>query len=247
MLLPLALMLSLGATPQAACEGERLVLLPFDSVALTRPEARSTEEAVRRALARTPGVCLEPRKDTVERLRARAGKQEECSEPTCRASQVKAFGAQWLVHGRALGLGGERTVSLALLGADGQETRTTFQVPTLDAEAEEAARKAFGSLWEARHPRRESKKTLHPLPMVLMGTGVAALAVGAGFGLAAHSTEKRFSQGTGGCQGEGEDFRRCFSDGLRQGERQSHLANGLLGAGAVLGAGGAVLFVWELP
>lgn len=249
MLLPLALMLSLGAIPRvASCEGERLVLLPFDSMALTRPQARSTEEAVRRALARTSGVCLEPRKDTLERLRARDSKQEACTESTCRASEVKAFGTQWLVHGRVLGLGGERTVSLALMGVDGRETRTTFQVPTLDAGVEESAKKAFIPLWEARHPRQEVKKAgLRPLPMVLVGTGVAALAVGAGFGMAAHSTEKRFSQGTGGCQGDGEDFRRCFSDGLRQGERQSHLANGLLAAGAVLGAGGAVLLIWELP
>src|SRR5947208_2177644 len=132
MLLPLALLLSLGATPQGtACEGERLVLLPFDSVALTRPEARSTEEAVRRALARTPGVCLEPRKDTVERLRV--ARQEACSEPACRASQVKAFGAQWLARGRVMGLGGERTVSLVLVGVDGRETRSTFHVPALEA------------------------------------------------------------------------------------------------------------------
>ena len=59
-----------------------MVLLPFDTVALTRPEARRTEEAIRRALARTQGVCLEPRKETVERLRAREGKQEACAEDT---------------------------------------------------------------------------------------------------------------------------------------------------------------------
>jgi hypothetical protein len=42
-------------------------------------------------------------------------------------------------------------------------------------------------------------------------------------------------------------LRRCFADGLRRGERQSQLATGLLGAGAVLGASGAIFFVWELP
>jgi hypothetical protein len=248
MLLPLALVLSLGATPQgSACAGERVVLLPFDSVALTRPEARRTEEAVRRALARTPGVCLETRKQTVERLRAREGKQETCTEPSCRASQVKAFGAEWLVRGRVLGLGGERTVSLALEGVDGRETRSTFQVPSLDAGAEEAAKRAFTGLWQERHPQQPSSKKLRTLPMVLLGTGVAALAAGVGFGLAAHSTEQRFSQGTGACTGTGDDFRRCFEDGLHRGETQTHLANGLLGAGAVLGAGGAILLIWELP
>lgn len=248
MLLPLALVLSLGAAPpEAPCMGERLVLLPFDAVALARPEARQTEESVRRALARTSGVCLEPRQETVERLRARTGAQEACEEPSCRAEQVKSLGAQWLVRGRVLGLGGERTVALVLVGADGQEARSTFRVPLLEADAEEATRKAFVPIWKQKQPRPLETKKLRPWPVVLVGTGAVALAAGVGFGLAARSTEKRFSQGTGGCEGEGEEFRRCFTDGLAKGKRQSHLANGLLSAGAVLGTGGALLFVWELP
>ncbi|WP_224248870.1 hypothetical protein [Hyalangium gracile] len=247
MLLPLALMLSLGATPPGLpCEGERLVLLPFDTVALPRAEARRTEEAVRRAVAKMAGVCLESRKETVERLLAQAGQQEVCTEATCRAAEVKSLGARWLVRGRVLGLGGERTVALVLVAADGQETRSTFQVPERDAGMEQAAQKAFEPLWRVKTRRTEEKK-LRPWPVVLMGTGVAALAAGVGFGMAARSTERRFSQGDGGCAGEGEEFRRCFADGLRRGERQSKLATGLTGAGAVLGAGGAILFVWELP
>jgi hypothetical protein len=81
----------------------------------------------------------------------------------------------------------------------------------------------------------------------MMGVGAAALVAGVGFGLAARSTERELSTGTGGCTGEGEAFRRCFSERLSQGERQSTVSNTLLGAGALLGAGGAVLFVWELP
>jgi hypothetical protein len=121
-------------------------------------------------------------------------------------------------------------------------------VPTLDAGAEEAASKAFAALWAEQGPRRTvATKTLGPWPVVLLGTGAAALVAGLGFRMMARSTEKRFSEGTGGCEGEGEAFRRCFADGLRQGERRSHIATGLLGAGAVLGVGGAILFVWELP
>jgi hypothetical protein len=250
MLLPLALMLSLGAAPAgAACVGERLVLVPFDPMALPRAEARQTEDTVRRAVARTPGICLEPRKETVARLLALGGKQRACADDTCRAQELKAYGTQWLLHGRVLGLGGQRTVALTLVGGDGHESRSTFAVPELEAGAEEAAAKAFGSLWQGRGPARgeAEKKLLRPWPMVLLGTGAAALVAGVGFGLAARSTEKRFSEGTGGCEGEGEDLRRCFADGLRRGERQSLAANGLLGAGALLGAGGTVLLVWELP
>ena len=250
MLLPLALMLSLGAAPAGAmCVGERLVLVPFDPVALPRAEARQTEEAVRRAVARTPGICLEPRKETVARLLALGGKQRACADDACRAQELKAYGTKWLLHGRVLGLGGQRTVALTLVGGDGHEARSTFPVPELEAGAEEAAAQSFGSLWQGRGPSREAaeKKTLRPLPMVLLGTGAAALVAGVGFGLAARSTEKRFSEGTGGCEGEGEDLRRCFADGLRRGERQSLAANGLLGAGFLLGAGGTVLLVWELP
>lgn len=251
MLLPLALMLSLGAAPAGAmCVGDRLVLVPFDPVALPRAESRQTEDVVRRAVARTPGICLEPRKDTVERLRALAGKHRSCADDGCRVEELKAYGTKWLLHGRVLGLGGQRTVALTLVRADGHESRSTFSVPTLEVGAEEAAAKAFGSLWQGRGPpsqRTEVEKTLKPLPLVLLGTGVAALAAGVGFGLAANSTEKRFSTGTGGCVGEGDDLRRCFADGLRKGERQSLAANGLLGAGALLGAGGALLLVWELP
>lgn len=249
MLLPLALMLSLSATPPGtACNGERVVLLPFDAVALPRPEARRTEEAVRRALARTEGVCLEPRRETVERLRARSGQPGPCAETVCQAKEVHALGARWLIQGRVLGLGGERTVALVLAGAQGHVARSTFPVPALEAAAEEAAERALASLWEARGPRpAQARKTPRMLPVVLLGSGAAALAAGMGFGLAARSTQRRLSEHHGGCAGEGEAFRRCFADGLRRGERQSYLANGLLGTGAVLGAGGLLLFFWELP
>jgi hypothetical protein len=247
-LLPLALLLSLGATQQGApCEGERLTLLPFDAVAVARPEVRRAEETVRRALARDSSVCLEPRRETVERLLALGGRVAPCEDETCRAAQVKVLGARWVVRGRVLGLGGERTVVLVLVGPEGQEARNTFTVPSLEAGAEDAAARAFSALWGARPGRTAERKTLRPWPQVLMGAGAAALVAGVGFGLASRSTERRLSQGSGGCEGEGEDFRRCISEGLRKGERQSLLANSLLGTGAVLGAGGAILFIWELP
>ncbi len=249
MLLPLAMMMSLGATPlEAPCEGERMVMLPFGKVAVARSEARQTEEAVRRAVASAPGVCLESRQQTVERLRALGGPLEPCAEERCQEGQLKALEARWLVRGRVLGLGGERTVALELVGPEGQEARSTFLAPDGEAGAEDAAARAFSGLWEAlRRQRTAEPRTLSPWPQVLIGVGAAALVAGVGFGMAARSTEQRLSEGAGGCEGEGEPFRRCFADGLRRGRQQSFLSNALLGTGAVLGAGGAILFVWELP
>jgi hypothetical protein len=247
-LLPLALLLSLGATSQGTpCEGERLTLLPLDAVAVPRADARKAEDVLRRSLAKDASLCLEPRKETVERLLTLGGKLAPCDDAACRSAQVKALGARWLVRGRVLGLGGERSVALVLVSPEGKETRSTFTLPELEAGAEDVAARAFASLWGTRPRQPVEHRTLRPWPQVLMGTGAAALAAGIGFGLAARSTERRLSQGSGGCVGEGEAFRQCISDGLRKGERQSLIANSLMGTGAVLGAGGAVLFIWELP
>ncbi|WP_225408911.1 hypothetical protein [Stigmatella hybrida] len=252
--LSLALLMALASQPSMLpCEGERLALIPFDTVAVARAEARRTEEAVRRAVARTENTCLEPRQRTVEGLLAQGNPLSPCLNAACRTAQVKHFGAQWLVRGRVMGLGGARSVALVLVGPDGQEHRSAFTLPEEEAGTEQAAAQAFASLWEGRLPAQpqgvvvETQRRRSAWPKVMLGAGAAALAAGVGFGLAARATENRLSEGTGGCTGEGEALRSCFADGLRKGKQQSRLANGLMGAGAVLGAGGALLFVWELP
>jgi hypothetical protein len=252
--LSLALLVTLAApSAMMPCEGERLTLLPFDTVAVARTEARRTEEAVRRAVARTANTCLEPRQRTVQGLLAQGSPLSPCLDTACRTAQVKHFGAQWLVRGRVLRLGGERSVALVLVGPDGQEHRSAFAIPEEEAGTEQAAAKAFSSLWEGRLPTQpqgvvvETRRRRSVWPKVMLGTGAAALVAGVGFGLASRATEKRLSEGNGGCTGEGEALRGCFEEGLRKGRQQSRLANGLMGAGAVLGAGGALLFVWEWP
>jgi hypothetical protein len=82
---------------------------------------------------------------------------------------------------------------------------------------------------------------------VLLGAGGVALAAGVGFGLAARRSQERFSQGNAGCSGGGEAFRSCIAERLEEGRNQARTANVLMGAGAVLGAGGTVFLVWELP
>ncbi len=248
-LLALLVLTAALAAPRAhaSCEGARLVLLPFEAVALTRTETRELEEAVRRALARTPGVCLETRARTVERLRPLGGRLAPCADAGCRGTQVASLEADQVVRGRVLGVGGGRTVSLALVGRDGSEARRTF--PVAAGQAEEPALQVFGELWTPPRPaaRTSAGPRWGPWPKVMLGVGAAALAAGVGFGLAARSTERSLSTGTGGCTGEGAAFRDCFANRLERGSQQATASNVLLGTGALLGAGGAVLFIWELP
>ena len=120
----LALLVTLAAAP---CEGERVVLVPFQPVALSSAEARRTEELVREAVADLPGACLEPRADTVARVRARGGRIPGCADVACWGAQVLAFGADRLVRGVVLGVGGTRSVSLTLVDREGHEAHTTLE------------------------------------------------------------------------------------------------------------------------
>ncbi|HEX5752671.1 MAG TPA: hypothetical protein VFZ09_41085 [Archangium sp.] len=247
-LLSFALALSLA---QAPCRGgERWVLLPFQPVALSTAEARQVEDAVRRAAEGTSGVCLEPRADTVAKVRAQGGRLPGCVDAACRGAQAKALGAQRLVRGVALGVGGGRSVALTLVDREGLESHTLVELSGegLPPGQEEArAREAFQELWKTRLPAGAVKRPGGVWPTVLLAAGGVALAAGVGFGLAARNTEAVLSQGNAGCTGEGEAFRSCFTGRLREGQRQARTANVLMGTGALLGAGGAVFFVWELP
>jgi hypothetical protein len=248
-LLSFALALSLAQAPAPCRSGERWVLLPFQPMALSTAEARQVEDAVRRAAERTSGVCLEPRADTVAKVRAQGGRLTGCGDAACRGAQAKALGAQRLVRGVALGVGGGRSVALTLVDREGLESHALVE---LSGEGlppgQEAARahEAFQALWKTRlsaHVERPGKVW----PTVLLAAGGVALAAGVGFGLVARNTEAGLSQGNAGCTGEGEAFRSCFTGRLREGQRQARTANVLMGTGALLGAGGAVFFVWELP
>jgi hypothetical protein len=243
-LLTVALVLSLAQAP-TPCKGERVVLVPFQPLALSSAEARQLEDTVRRSAQAAPGVCLEPRADTVAKVRAQGGRLPTCVDAACRGAQVAALGADWLVRGVALGVGGGHSVALTLVDHEGRETHTVIQ---------HSGEEAFPPLWAAR-PVSQSKVARQAKversgtvwPKVLLAAGGVALAAGVGFGLAARRSEERLSEGNAGCAGEGEAFRSCIAGRLEEGRRQARTANVLMGAGAVLGAGGAVFFVWELP
>ncbi|HEX8440964.1 hypothetical protein [Archangium sp.] len=248
-ILSFALVLSLAQTP-TSCRGERVVLVPFQPVALSSAEARGLEDAVRRAAESTPGLCLEPRASTVAKVRARGGRLPACTDMACRGAQVTALDADRVVRGVALGVGGEHGVALTVVDREGQESHAVLKLSAEGLPAgQEAARasEAFKSLWAARSTPRAVARPSKAWPTVLLAAGGVALAAGVGFGLAARRSEASLSGGSAGCTGEGEAFRSCFAGRLREGRRQSHTANVLMGAGAVLGAGGAVFFVWELP
>ncbi|WP_309888036.1 hypothetical protein [Archangium sp.] len=249
MLLSLVLSLSLAGAP-GSCKGEQVVLVPFQPVALSSAEARQLEDSVRRTLEAMPGLCLEPRASTVAKVRAQGGRLPPCVDAACRGAQVTALEANRLVRGVALGVGGGHSVALTLVDREGQESHAVTQLSGeglplgLD---ELRTREALGTLWAARPASPQVERSGKAWPTVLLAAGGVALAAGVGFGLAARRTQTGLSTGAGGCTGEGEAFRSCFAGRLQQGRQQSRAANVLMGAGAVLGAGGGLLLVWELP
>ncbi|PTL84476.1 hypothetical protein [Vitiosangium sp. GDMCC 1.1324] len=248
-LLSIALVLSLAQTP-TSCKGERVVLVPFQPVALSTTEARELEDAVRRVAESTSGMCLEPRAETVTKVRAQGGRLVGCVDAACRGAQVLALGVDRVVRGVALGVGGGRSVALTLVDRAGLESHTLVQLSGegLPSGLEEArAREAFSTLWSSRLSSHKVERPSRALPTVMLAAGGVALAAGVGFGLAARRSETRLAGGTAGCTGEGEAFRSCFEGRIQEGRKQARTANVLMGAGALLGLGGAVFFIWELP
>lgn len=242
----LLLWLAQGAVP---CDANtRVVLVPFERVALPSAEARALEDATRRAVAALPDACLESRDDTVARLRASGASLSACGNAECRSAQVGALGARRMVRGVALGVGGRRSVALTVTDARGPETRAHFEAPaTTPGETESRAKQALQEVWSPLGTARAAPRGSRLLPKVLLGTGGVALAVGVGFGLAARSTESKVSKSGGECATAGEDFTDCFASRLDHGRRQARTSNVLLGLGALLGVSGALSFVWELP
>jgi hypothetical protein len=245
----LLMLLLRGAAP---CDADtRVVLMPFERLALPSADARALEDATRRAVATLPGACLEPREDTLKRLHGAGGDLAACGTAECRSAQATAMGARRLVRGVALGVGGRRSVALTVTDAKGEETRTQFEaLAVTPGEADARASQALQRVWAplgvqvAREPAGRGSRVL---PKVMMGVGGAALAAGVGFGLAARSTESKVSKNGGECANAGDAFADCFASRLATGRRQARTSNVLMGVGALLGLGGAVSFVWEWP
>ncbi|WP_375761242.1 hypothetical protein [Corallococcus exercitus] len=248
---PSASLLLMLLRVSAPCDAQtRVVLVPFERLALPSEDARELEDATRRAVAALPDACLESREDTVARLRGSGAGLAACDDAECRSAQATALGVRRLVRGVALGVGGKRSVALTVTDARGTETRAQFEAPaTTPGEADARATHALQQVWSplvtARAVREPQGSRV--LPKVLWGVGGAALIAGVGFGLAARSTESKVSKNGGECATAGQAFADCFASRLDAGRRQARTSNVLLGAGALLGIGGAVSFIWELP
>ena len=162
-----------------------------------------------------------------------------------------ALGADWLLRGVVLGVGGGRDVSFSLVDREGGEVHGRLSLASAEGAGRQGdevrAREVFRGVWAGRPLPQAVKGGGGVWPTVLLAAGGVALAAGVGFGLAARRADADLSTGGGGCEGEGAAFRDCFSARLAQGRQRALAANALFGAGALLGAGGTVLLVWTLP
>ncbi|MBF5042336.1 hypothetical protein FGE12_07985 [Aggregicoccus sp. 17bor-14] len=237
-MLLLPLLAATLAASAAPCPGETVALLPLEPLALSRAEAREAEEAVRRALAATPGICLQPRAQTLARLGGQV--PPACEERACARPQLEALGARWLVRGTVLGVGGKQASSLALVGAQGRVASRSVAPADPQLGAEVAA------LWGARGTAPVVVRKRSPWPTVTLAAGGAALASGVVMGLLAHGSERKVERADL-CAQAGADYGTCLERELASGQRKARTANVLLGAGALLTAGGGLWLAWELP
>ncbi|MHB8879810.1 MAG: hypothetical protein ACYC8T_39480 [Myxococcaceae bacterium] len=240
----------------SGCAGDRLVVAPFEPLALGPAEARAAESEVREKLARMSGLCLEPRAQTVQKLLHRDGQlPQPCADRACSIAQAVQLEARWLLTGTVVGVGGRRSLSLTLApGVDDPVRRATV---TLSGKDDAALRVVLEGLF---HPETLPSSAVAAEPgaapvrsrarwpgFAVGGAGIASAAAGLLMGAVSQQTAQGISQGRTGCPGGGTGYAECFDGKVRQGREQALAANLLLGAGAVLGAGAGVMIVFELP
>lgn len=224
------------------CIGKRVVLVPLDPVAVSPEVARRQEERIRQALGALPGRCVEPRAQTVARLRDQPAPLQACGDRACRAAQALLLEADWLVSGSVLGVGG--TFTAALMAWD----RTGEPVRHASLSLEEGRALEVASLQPFFGAEAKSKAFDHrPVVYVLAGAGLVAAIAGAGLGIASSATARAVSEGQTGCPGVGEQYQRCFSERVGTGRLQATAANALFGAAGLLGVSATVMLVVELP
>lgn len=227
--------LLIGVLAAAPCT--RVVITPFEPLATSPTVARALEEQVRGALAARPGLCVEARAATIEKLaKFERHRLPPCGEPTCVAAQLSAMGADELVSGVVVGAGGRTNVDLA-------RSTATRSARTTATEAELAT--AVGVLYQWDSSERAGPKRW---PSIVLGsTAVASAGVGLGLGLMSRSTEGLLSSGMTGCGGMGTAYRDCLDGQLRSGRNEATAANVLFGIAGALLAGAVILWVVELP
>lgn len=229
---PLLLWLLLSAAP---CT--RVVVAPFEPLATTPAMARAMEEKVRAELAARPGLCVEARAVTIEKLaQFERHRLPPCGDLPCVAAQLKLLEGDEVLTGVVVGAGARSNIDL-LRSTAHRTARTTSSEPELST--------ALGLLyqWDAR---QKPAPTRWP-SIVAASLGAASLGAGIALGVESRRTEQVLSSGVTGCTGGGSTYRDCVDGQLRTGRDQATAANVLFGAAGVLVAGAVVLWVVELP
>lgn len=238
------LLLGLGwARPAAAAcpQAQRVVVVPFEWLAIEPEAAREAESLVRAAALQRLGDCLEPRKATVERMRSTGAFLSSCTDDACRARRAATLQAGWVMEGIALGVGGRRTVSLWLWGPDGRMVKRVAPLP--EGDQREKVAELVNGLWSVH----SSHRPVRVVPLVVLGAAAAAGAGAVAMGLSAKAKEEALSRGMDGCPATGDEARSCLAAQIQEGRQAAMMSNVLSGVAGVLGAAGVVSLVWEWP
>lgn len=221
----------------AAAPCTRVVITPFEPLATSPTIARALEEQVRGVLATRPGLCVEPRATTIEKLaKYERRRLPPCGEPTCVSGQLAALETDEILSGVVVGVGGQSNVDL-LRSTASRTARTTA------SEAELAAAVGVLYQWDSDEPPAPKR-----WPSVVLGSAALASAgVGIALGVEARRHEQLLSSGMTGCGGMGTEFRDCVDAQLRTGKTEATAANVLFGVAGTLLVGAVVLWVVELP
>ena len=221
----------------AAAPCTRVIVTPFEPLATSPTIARAMEEQVRGVLAARPGLCVEPRAATIEKL----GKYERrklppCGEPTCVTAQLTALEADEIVSGVVVGVGAQSNIDL-LRSTALRSARTTA------SEAELAAAVGVLYQWDSSEPPAPKR-----WPSIVLGSAaVASAGIGIALGVEARRHEQLLSSGMTGCSGMGTAYRDCVDAQLTTGKSEATAANVLFGVAGTLLVGAVVLWVVELP
>ena len=229
-----ALVLSLV---MAAAPCTRIAVTPFEPLATSPSAARALEEQVRGILATRPGVCVESRVVTIEKLsKYERKKLPPCADLACSAAQLAVLETDEIVSGIVTGVGAQTNVDLVRATAS-RTARTTASEPELAA--------AIGVLyqWDTNDKPAPTR-----WPSVVLGTAaVASLGVGIGLGVEARLHEQMLSMANTGCGGMGTEYRDCIDTQIKNGKTEATAANVLFGVAGTLLIGAVVLWVVELP
>jgi hypothetical protein len=221
----------------AAAPCVRVAVVPFEPLATTPAISRALEEEVRTGLSTRPGLCVEARAATIEKLsKFERHRLPPCGDLACVGAQLSALEVDEVITGVVVGTGGRRNVDL-LRSTATRTARATGSELELGA--------AVGVLyqWDAGGrgaPRRWPS-------IALAAAGLASAGVGVALGVEAHRNEQVLSGAVTGCPGGGTAYRDCLDGQLRTGKTEATAANVLFGVAGALVTGAVVLWVVDLP